>query len=153
MATASPAFQQWGDGTASMAYNTNPLFKGTSFGLHLPLQFRWSCPAHPWLCSAGWACLGQASQQCQLCTGLLCAFKESGLHLNRKPGSECGGVEGRQCYRKCCCPSLSLFPVQPWQSWGIPGNSTHWEPHSWADSILTSLQGHFLNHLVNRGNA
>lgn len=27
MAMASPAFQQWGDGTASVAYNTNPLFK------------------------------------------------------------------------------------------------------------------------------
>lgn len=43
--------------------------------------------------------------------------------------------------------SQSLPVSSPGSQGQLPGHS----PHSWAGSILTSLQGNFSNHSVNRG--
>lgn len=135
---------QMGMASVGMACNTNPLFEvpvtpdpqeGPALGLSSPLaQVGLSCPQQGPALQGG--CLGQASQQCQLCTVLPVPHRVSCPSKQEAAPSWPERMWGRT--REAVLQGLMLLLSQP--STGTHrGLTGHWDPHS----TLTSLQGHF----------
>lgn len=91
-----------GDGNADslhkVSLNPHPQ-KGPNLGFNIYICLWWSHSAHAWESSTGQQNPAeQESQQCWLCCVLLFAPKGSGLHLNRKLGSDRSRVLGCQSW-------------------------------------------------------